>query len=694
MIRNTRVSAPAARLAPALLLAIAFTATTAATAAVVSPEDILTLRYATNAVMSPDGTAIAYTVSVPRDVDDENGPRYTELHVVDVQSGKHRPFVTGEVNVGTPRWSPDGKIIAFRMKRGDKARTQVWAIPVDGGEARVLTHAKENVLAFRWSPDGKTIAYVATEPKSKREEALDRKGYGFTFYEEGLRHRNLYTEPASGDGQPRAVTHDLSLWDFEYSPDGRTVAAGASTKNLIDYRYAFQHVYLIDMETGEAAQFTENPGKLGNYAFSPDGKRLAYTAGLTQSDHAVSQVFVKPIAGGEAVNLTEPDFHGHVEWCAWKDNGTVACVASEGVWKTFSTVKASGGDRKVIYNSEKTRVNMSGDPTVTRDFKHFAFTATAPDMPRDVFYWGGKGEPKRLTELNAWIAERDLGKMEIYRYAGRDGYGLEGLLVYPVGYQSGTRYPLVVQVHGGPESHQVWGWRSAYSRPVQVLAGEGYFVFLPNYRSSTGYGLGHVAAHLGDAAGVEFDDIADGIKALTDAGLADGDRVGLGGGSYGGYAAAWFATYYTQLVRGVVMFVGISDLISKRGTTDIPYEELYVHSGKKLEDMWQQSLERSPIYYAHQSKTATLIIGGEDDTRVHPSQSLELYRRMKMNDHPAVRLVRYPGEHHGNRNMSGRRDVLYRTLQWYDWYIRDAKPLDGPMPAVDISDQYGLDLEN
>jgi dipeptidyl aminopeptidase/acylaminoacyl peptidase len=237
-----------------------------------------------------------------------------------------------------------------------------------------------------------------------------------------------------------------------------------------------------------------------------------------------------------------------------------------------------------------------------------------------------------------------------------------------------------------------WGWLSAYSRPAQALCGEGYFVYFPNYRSSTGYGLEHVKWHLGDAAGVEFDDIADGIESLCNQGLADAERVGLGGGSYGGYAANWFATYYTDLVRAVVSFVGISDLVSKRSTTDIPYEELYVHSGKLLEDMWQLSLERSPIYYAHQSHTATLILGGAADTRVDPSQSLEMYRRLKMNGHPAVRLVRYPGEGHGNRKMPGRRDVLYRTVRWYNWFVRDARPLDGGMPAADISDLYPLDL--
>jgi len=224
-----------------------------------------------------------------------------------------------------------------------------------------------------------------------------------------------------------------------------------------------------------------------------------------------------------------------------------------------------------------------------------------------------------------------------------------------------------------------------------VMAGKGYLVLYLNYRASTGYGVDYAMEGFMDPAGKEFDDIADGIEWAVREKGADPDRVGLAGGSYGGYASACFATYYPNYVKAVCMFVGISDVTSKRGTTDIPYEELYVHSGKKLEDQWQLDLERSPIYWAHQSKTATLIYGGAADTRVHPSQSIELYRRMKMNGHPAVRLVQYPGEGHGNRKQVGQIDVLYRQIEWLDWYVRDLHPLDGPMPRLDISDRYGLD---
>lgn len=192
------------------------------------------------------------------------------------------------------------------------------------------------------------------------------------------------------------------------------------------------------------------------------------------------------------------------------------------------------------------------------------------------------------------------------------------------------KYPLIVYVHGGPESHHSNNWLSRYSTPGQVMAGKGYLVTLP----------------------MELN-IWSGKRELM--------RI------------AWDLP---------VVLMG-----------DIPYEDLYVHTGKLLEDQWQLNLERSPIYWAHQSKTATLIYGGAADTRVHPSQSLELYRRMKMNDHPAVRLVQYPGEGHGNRKQTGRIDVLFRQIEWLDWYVRDLKPLDGPMPPLDISDKYGLDWE-
>ncbi len=660
-------------------------------AEVFSAEDLLRLRGSGAVEISPDGAWIAYTVSTQRETNDKPGPSYSELFLLNVKTRQVKPFITGKISVRALQWSPDSRRLGFVTSRGEKAKSQVWAIAVDGGEAIQITNAPTGVGQFNWHPSQNKIAYISSDEETPEEKKLKDKGFEFIYYEENLKHDNLYLlDLAVPNAKPVQLTKDITVRSFLFSPDGATIAAAMVEKNLVDYDYMFQRVYLLEVASLKTEKIVETPGKLGNFEFSPDGTKLAYAAALDRKDHAVSQVFVLDLKTKEHKNLTIPDFRGHVSGVAWKDAKTVMYYAGEGVWATLSLVPATGGARTIILDGKTIGVDF-GPISFAKDFKHAAFSGSNPTNPGEVYYWQpGQKSITKLTDLNPWVKDRLLGKQEIVRFPARDGLEIEGLLIYPVDYSEGQSYPLIVTVHGGPESHYANQWLTRYAEPGQVMAGKGYAVFYPNYRASTGYGVKFALAGYEDPAGKEFDDLADSIDYLVKKGIADPERVGLGGGSYGGYAAAWFGTYYTKYVRAVCMFVGISDLISKQGTTDIPYEELYVHSGKRLEDAWEMNLKRSPIYYAHQSKTAVLIFGGAADTRVHPTQSIELYRRLKMNQHPAVRLVQYPGEGHGNRNQTGRIDVLYRILQWYDWYVKDKKPLDGGMPPLDLSKQYGI----
>ncbi|WP_457566452.1 S9 family peptidase [Caldithrix abyssi] len=656
-----------------------------------TPQELLQLKMVATAQVSPDGNYIAYTVRVPRAADDDPGSAYSELYVMALKTRQITPFITGKVRVVGVQWRPDSKAITFLDKReGDEFR-QVYEIRLDGGEAYPITDVQKNISRYLWHPSGKMLVFSATEPPSEKEKFLRKKGYDFIFYEEEWKHINLYAYDLTTK-EERQITRDITVLDFIFDPQGSQLFARMTEKNLIDYHYMFTHWYKVNLKDGSYQKVSQNKGKLGNASVSPDGRWLAYNAGLNEHDSDFSQAFLISLdePQKEAVNITPPKYRGHITWVGWLSNNKMLYLAAEGVENVLYEYNVKNGKRKKILHSAQQGV-IFDVPSMSRDRKVFVFTGHSATFPREVFLWKKGKRLTRLTTLNPWLADKTLGEQKVIHYAARDGLQIEGLLIYPVDYQQGKKYPLVVQVHGGPESHYSNGWISRYATPGQTLAARGYFVFYPNYRASTGYGVEFAMQGFGDPAGKEFDDIADGIKYLIDQGLVDPQRVGLGGGSYGGYAAAWFATYYTDLVKAACMFVGVSDMISKKGTTDIPYEELLVHAGKKIEEEWQKILERSPIYWAHQSRTALLIFGGTADTRVHPSQSLELYRRFKMND-KTVRLVQYPGEGHGNARQPGQIDVLYRVLDWYDWYLKENHPVDGPMPPLDISEKYGLSL--
>ena len=262
------------------------------------------------------------------------------------------------------------------------------------------------------------------------------------------------------------------------------------------------------------------------------------------------------------------------------------------------------------------------------------------------------------------------------------------MLVYPLGYVEGRRYPTIMYVHGGPEAHVLDGWVTSYSYAGHVGAARGFFVFYPNYRGSTGRGVEFSKLGQADAAGKEFDDLVDGVDHLAAEGLIHPDKVGITGGSYGGYAAAWGATYYSERFAASVMFVGISDNVSKLGTTDIPEEMYLVHHLKRLWDDWDYFLKSSPIRYVQKNRTPTLILHGKSDPRVHPSQSLELYRHLKTLKRAPVQLVWYPGEGHGNRRAAARFDFNVRMLRWMEHYLQGPGG-DAPAHAIDYAKESG-----
>ena len=597
--------------------------------------------------------------------------------------------------MSNPSFSPDGRYLAFRMTRGDGAKSQVWAMPVDGGEAMAVTASKTGVSTFAWSHDGNYLYTIEAEAQTEQEKELAEKGWLPNWYEENLRGRFLCRTLFNWNKAPREaeiLVNDAVVWKVAVDPTGKTVVFSSSERNLVDDSIMFQNLHVLDLASGKTHLLVDVPGKLGDVKVSPDGQNVAWTGAASLTDHAVSTLFVSSLENNETRNLTSAGYLGHARHVTWRDKRTVLVQADVGVHTNLieQRIDREVGNSKILFDGAKANL-VVGLPAARPGLKTMVMTGHNSTQPTELFLWKGKGEAQRLTHNNEDLDGVDLAEQKVVVWQARDGLEIEGILQMPVSWD-GKPFPLIVDVHGGPESNHHHGWVSRYVSPGHIFCGMGFGVLYPNYRGSTGRGLDFAASSFADPAGAEFDDIVDGVDYLINEGLADADRVGVMGGSYGGYATNWLTTRYSDRFAAGVSFVGVSDLVAKRFLTDIPFEDLHVHMGKPVRESWQLMLDRSPILYADQSKTPLLILHGDSDPRVHPSQSQEIYRALKMAGHPAVRLVWYPGEGHGNSKRFGRVDYVHRTVDWFRWYLLDGKPWDGEMPGLDLSEEIGLPL--
>ena len=296
-------------------------------------------------------------------------------------------------------------------------------------------------------------------------------------------------------------------------------------------------------------------------------------------------------------------------------------------------------------------------------------------------------ESIRLTNSNPTLEGRPFGEQRVIRIRTRDGVFVQGMLVLPHDYKEGERYPMVIVAHGGPESHFTDGWLTTYSNWGHLLGSRGIVSWYPNYRSSTGYGVKFAIHDHGDPMGREFNDHLDAIEYFDKKGIIDPQRVGLGGGSYGGYTAAWAATKESEHFAAAVSFVPFVDIRTKWMTSDIPREFFLVHYQEKWP--WEQPelmADRSPLTHAQKCATPLLLLGGTSDPRVHPSQPHMLYRAVKFGTKTPVRYVQYRGEGHGNRMNVNRMDYTLRTLRWFEHYLLgDGDRRSKALPPLDVA---------
>ncbi len=665
-------------------------------------EDLYAVVVATDPQIAPDGERVAY---VATGMDQSSYQYRRTIWIVPSQGGAARQFTTGP-NDTQPRWSPDARALAFvRAPAAEVAphtaderargvgKSQVWLLPADGGEPCQLTFAREGASAPVWSPDGATLLYTTELGEPDDPEAADaalgeRKlpavriidrlwyrldGHGWNYE----RRTHFFTIPARG-GEARQLTD--GDWDDAapaWSPDGKRIAF-VSDRAPDRWRWPGSDVWVLELASGELRRLTDESLQCGAPAWSPDGQTLAFAAAPRRRSGGHVDFWVVPSGGESAARRLTDDFvptcadtciddlraghgpaypfwsaEGHAVYflASYRGATHLYMVHPQGGTPTAVTV----GDRHVyafsLDSARRTAALASSDPLTPGDVY-----ALRLDQPT---------EPHRLTELSAALAaEVSLAAPEEYTFTGADGWAMHGWIMRPAQRSADQLTPAVLQIHGGP--HAMYGWSFFYE--FQLLAARGYTVVYTNPRGSTGYGRAFAEAVTNDWGGKDYGDLLAGLEAALSRGGIDPERLGVAGGSYGGYMTNWMVGH-TDRFKAAVTMRCVSNLATMFGTSDIGWDLTVDYFETTPWDNLEKLMAHSPITYVANIHTPLLILHSDNDLRCPIAEGEQMYAALKYLGRE-VRLVRFEGQTHDlSRNGHPRARVL-RLRHIAGWFQR------------------------
>ncbi len=625
----------------------------------VTLESILDMRIPDDVALSPDGTHVAFVVweRVP-----DEPKRRGRIWIANTSSGEARPITQGKREETCPRWSPDGTQLAFLSRSEDeKEKPQLHLMSSDGSDARLLCKMPNGASDLSWAPDGSRIAFLSLEgeePKSNPKVI----GPG--------RHRRLWTI-RPGHAIPEPVTTDgISIWEYIWSPDSKYLALYYAP-GPDDTDWYRGQIGVVEAGGGAVRQVTNLIWQARALAWSPDSTHITYVSGRwSDPGRGSGDIFAVSLQSGQTRNLT-PNVDFSPTWSCWLPDGRhILYAACKNVTHHIGLIDSSSGTITLL---DEDFVMQEDQPylSTTPDRRSFATIHSGPQQPPDVWYGKltyeedtAKGiQRHRLSRLNALTEETVvLSPSQQIHYESVDGWRIDGLFTPPLMRKNNAPPPLYVDVHGGPSGAECDSWDGI----TQFLASTGYAVFKPNMRGSWGHGTAFADAVLGDMGGKDFQDILNGVDYLVKEGLIDGNRVSIGGWSNGGYLTAWAVTQ-TKRFKAAMMGAGISDWHNMHGQTNIADADILLLAADPLEkpDVYRQ---HSPITYASQVTTPTLILHGENDPAVPVAQAYAFYRALRERGVP-VELVVYPGEGHGLSERAHQRDYLERLVRWLERYL-------------------------
>ena len=652
------------------------------------PEDITRIRWVSEVRMSPDGRRVAFVVTT---LSEERDQYLSNIWLAGVDGGLPRRLTSGDKRDGAPRWSPDGTRLAFVSQRQGQKRPQLYVMPLDGGESVRLTELAQGVAEPVWSPDGRRLAFVsrvggeetqqdgAEEPRSKPARVITTlkykmNGEGFVYD----RRSHLFVVDANDGAVNQLTDGDFNHAEPAWSPDGALLAFTSGRHAERDEDDA-SDVWVMPADGGEPRRLTDTAGPVGHPTFSPDGRKIAYLGHRQRYDAGYNwRLYTVPVGGGTPVCLSG----GLDRNCRalgnqgplWSADGGALTVGVQ----TRGNVQAYQFDANT---RQAPKVALDGprhitDLSAAADGSRLAFTAMDPTNPAEVFacHPDGSGE-RRVTDLNGdWKAEVGLSAPE--RIAcERDGCGLDAWVVKPHGFEPGNRYPLLLNIHGGP--HMMYG--HDFFDEFQVYSGAGYAVLYANPRGSQGYGETFTRAAIGDWGGVDDADVMAALDAaLQQCDFIDPQRLGVMGGSYGGYLTTW-AVGHTQRFKAACSERAVNNVHTLFGTSDIGHSFAEAQSGYLPWDNLDWYRKRSPLTYTADITTPLLILHAENDLRCPIEQAEQLFVALKK-QHKEVRFVRFPDEGHDMSRAGKPRHRLDRfrfILEWFASHLDSSNGTSG-----------------
>ena len=641
------------------------------------PELALKVRRVSDVRVSPDGQRVAFVVARAV-MEGETSEWLSHIHVAVADGSESFQLTRGEKSATSQRWSPNGKWIAYLSSRGGKPN--LWRIRVDGGEAEQLTDEKGGIVGFAWSPDGSQIAFQMPEPESEEKEKAKKEKRDARVVDEDLKMVDLYAVPVEKGADGKRVVRKLTRGEFSvggplgahntgppsWSPDGKSIAfARQTTPKVNDWPQA--DISVVDLGSGEIRTLVATEAAENRPVFSPDGQWIAYAASdVPPTWGLTSRVHVVPASGGNSRALaTSHDERARI--VGWSEDGSRILISE--VHRTVERMRAlplDGGAPMAITPADL----MVGGPVLNAKATHLGFVSQSFDSAPEAFVSRvNPFAPKQVSQVQD-LPDLPLGKTEVIQWKSTDGKSIEGLLTYPVGYESGTRVPLLVVVHGGPSGVFVrrfiaqGGASPAY--PIATFAARGYAVLRCNVRGSSGYGRDFRYANYQDWGGGDYRDIMSGVDHVIQMRVGDPDRLGVMGWSYGGFMTSWIITQ-TDRFKAASVGAGVTNLMSFTGTTEIP-GFIPDYFGGEYWDVPERWRSHSAMFNVKGASTPTLIQHGERDARVPISQGYELYNALKRQGVP-VKMVVYPRQPHGIREPKLQLDAMKRNLEWFARWI-------------------------